>query len=199
MASLLDRFPGEFAPLADVARRLLDRPGNPSADGVLSLGHRPWVATENYAITLYPGLSEDALERYCERFKVVVPAMYAEFLATTSGAFCYGMSLAGVPRSMMGKLPLLDRSRLQCHDLATAVNLWSTEYRRVPEKAFHFGGRHYSDRENVGYFIVEGRILSIRRTGRVVGEWKKFGDFLRDELPASEKLDNELHPDPPPG
>lgn len=197
MAALLDRFPGEFATLADAARRLLDRPGHLSADGVLRLGHRPWIATENYAITLYPGLSEDMLERYCERFKLVVPAMYAEFLATTSGAFCYGMSLAGVPLTMMGNPPLLDRSRLQCHDLATAARLWSTEYRKVPENAFHFGGRFFSHRENVGYFMVDGRILSKRKSGKVIGEWERFSDFFRDELPASEQLDGELRPAPP--
>ncbi len=192
----LDGFPIGLAPLADAARRLLDRPCDLSADGVLSIGHRPWVAPLNYAITLYPGLSHDWLERYCARFGLEVPERYAGFLAATNGAFCFNMALAGVPPSMLGVPPSLDRSRLQCHDLATAATLWSSEYRRVPGGAFHFGSRHYSARENVGYFLDGDRILSHRKNGRVVEEWGGLSEFLRDELQASEQLDAELHPSP---
>jgi hypothetical protein len=193
----IDTLPADLAPLADAARALLDQPGDVSADGVVSLGHRPWVAPENYAITLYPGLTADALTRYAGRFGLEVPALYAGFLAAVNGAFCYGMSLAGVPPSMLGPIPLLDRSRLQCFNLGSAANSWATEYRKRPKGAFHFGSRHYSRRENVGYFVVGGRILSLRKTGKVVGEWGGLADFLRDELRATAALDEELHPKGP--
>lgn len=190
----LDALPGELAPLADAARGLLDQPCETGGDGVLRLGHRPWVATENYAITLYPGLAGDALARYAARFGLTVPPAYARFLAAVNGAFCFGMSLAGAPRSMLGSPPLLDRSRLQCHDLGTAATLWAGEYRKLPAGAFHVGGRHYSSRENVGYFVAGDRILSTRKSGKVVGEWGGLTDFLRDELPASAALDADLYP-----
>jgi hypothetical protein len=193
-AARLDTLPADLAPLADAVRALLDQPGDLSADGVLRLGHRPWVAPENYAITLYPALPADALARYSGRFGLDVPAVYAEFLAAVNGAFCFGMSLAGVPASMLGSPPLLDRRRLQCHDLASSATLWASEYRKLPAGAFGFGYRHYSSRENVGYFVAGSRVLSIRKTGKVVGEWGRLADLLRDELPASAALDAELHP-----
>ena len=73
----LDALPADLVPLADAARALLDQPAGPSADGVLRLGHRPWVAPESYAITLYPGLPADALARYAGRFGLDVPPVYA--------------------------------------------------------------------------------------------------------------------------
>ena len=129
------------------------------------------MAPQNFAMTLYPGLPAEALARYAGRFELEVPAMYAEFLAAVNGAFCFGISLAGVPRSMLGSPPLLDRTRLQCHDLGAAATSWSFEYRKLPAGAFHFGGRHYSHRENVGYFLAGGRILSLqeRQGGRRMG------------------------------
>src|SRR5947208_9474655 len=93
--AILDGLPADLAPLADAARGLLDHPGDLSADGVLSLGHRPWVAPENYAIRLYPGLPAEVLRRYVGRFGLEVPEVYANFLAAVNGAFCFGMSLAG--------------------------------------------------------------------------------------------------------
>jgi hypothetical protein len=190
----LDALPAELAPLADAARGLLDQPCELGGDGTLRLGHRPWVAPENYAMTLYPGLHPDDLVRYAGRFGLDVPAAYGRFLAAVNGAFCFGMGLAGVPASMLGSPPLLDRSRLQCHDLGTAATLWAGEYRKLPVGAFHFGGRHYSSRENVGYFMVGDRVLSVRKSGKVVAEWRGLTDFLRDELPASAALDAELYP-----
>ncbi len=195
--SWLDGLPADLAPLADAARALLDQPGVLSAEGILCLGHRPWVAPENYAITLYPGLPAEALERYAGRFELEVPTVYAGFLAAVNGAFYFGMSLAGVPRSMFGSPPLLDRRRLQCHDLGTAATSWALEYRKVPAGAFHFGGRHYSYRENVGYFVAGDRILSLRQSGKVVGEWGSLSDFLGDQLRASAALEAELHPPGP--
>jgi hypothetical protein len=107
------------------------------------------------------------------------------------------MSLAGVPASMLGSPPLLDRTRLQCHDLGMAATSWASEYRKLPARAFGFGGRHYSYRENVGYFVAGDRILCVRKSGKVVGEWGGLADFLRDELRASAALDAELHPPGP--
>jgi hypothetical protein len=95
---------------------------------------------------------------------------------------------------MLGNPPLLDRTILQCHDLGTAATRWVSEY-RVPVGYFHFGGRHFSSRANVGYFI-EGanRILCVKKSGKIIGEWTTFSEFLTDELKASEELEETLHP-----
>jgi hypothetical protein len=190
----LDAFPDSLAPLKNAASRYLKYPSAITEDGVMSIAHRPWVAKLNYMLMIYPGINRETLDRYSHRFEIRVPDMYAEFLRHVNGAFCFGMSLCGVPPSMLDSPPLLDRSMLQCHDLATAATLWIQEC-RVPAGYFHFGGRHFSFRENVGYFI-EGnkRIVSVRGKKKIIGEWDSFADFLSHELQESEKLEEELHP-----
>jgi hypothetical protein len=146
------------------------------------------VAELNYMLMMYPGIESDALDRYCRRFKIQVPEVYADFLRAVNGGFLFGMSLCGVPLSMLGNPPLLDRRSLQCHDLATAATLWIDEY-SVPEGFFHFGGRHFSFRANVGYYFDgANRIVCVRGKKKVIGEWTSFSDFLKDELAASESL-----------
>jgi hypothetical protein len=70
---------------------------------------------------LFPDLPADALARHAGPFGLNVPPVYAAFLAAANGAFCFGMSLAGVPASMLGSPPLLDRHTRQCHDLGWSV------------------------------------------------------------------------------
>jgi len=190
----IDGYSDALAPLREVARRYLNYPSKLAKDGVINIGHRPWVAELNYMLILYPGVSTEALDRYSKRFNMEVPDTYADFLREVNGAFCFGMSLCGIPPSMLGTPPLLDRTLLQCHDLATAATRWASEY-RVPRGHFHFGGRQFSYKENVGYFIDKGkRIQSMRKNGKVIGEWTSFTEFLTAELPASEALEEELHP-----
>jgi len=190
----LNACPDFLAPLKEAASRYHMYPSSAANDGVLNIGHRPWVAELNYMLTLYPGIDREALDRYARRFELQVPEIYANFLHEVNGAFCFGTSLCGVPLSMLGNPPLLDRTILQCHDLATAATRWIDEY-RVPAGFFHFGGRKFSPRENVGYFFEsEHRIVSVRGKKKVVGEWSNFSAFLSDELKASEKLEEELRP-----
>jgi hypothetical protein len=194
IAQRLDALPDFLAPLKEAASRYLKYPGVIGKDGVMDIGHRPWVAELNYMLMIYPGIDTNVLNRYCRRFEIQVPEVYAEFLRAVNGGFFFGMSLCGVPLSMLGNPPLLDRRVLQCHDLATAATRWIGEY-NVPEGFFHFGGRHFSFSANVGYFFDgENRIVCVRGKKKVIAEWTSVSDFLKDELAASEKLEEELHP-----
>jgi hypothetical protein len=194
IAQRLDALPDFLAPLREAANRYLKYPSAIDGHGVLDIGHRPWVAELNYLLMLYPGIDREALDRYCQRFQIQVPRVYADFLQAVNGGFFFGMSLCGVPQSMRGNPPLLDRRILQCHDLGTAVTQWIYEY-NVPKGYFHFGGRSFSFRANVGYFFDgENRIVCVRGQKKVIQEWTSFTDFLKDELAASEKLEEELHP-----
>jgi len=194
IAKRLDALPDFLAPLEEAASRYLKYPSVLGKDGVMDIGHRPWVAELNYMLMVYPGIDSNSLDRYCQRFEIQVPKMYADFLCAVNGGFFFGMSLCGVPLSMLGNPPLLDRRILLCHDLATAATRWIGEY-SVPEGFFHFGGRHFSFSANVGYFFDrENRIVCVRGKKKVIGEWTSFTDFLSDELRASEKLEEELHP-----
>jgi hypothetical protein len=194
IAQRLDALPDFLAPLKEAAVCYLKYPSVAGKDGKIEIGHRPWVAELNYMLTLYPGIDPDALNRYCQRFEIRVPKLYSEFLQAVNGGFFFGMSLCGIPLSMLGHPPLLDRGILQCHDLATAATKWIKEY-RLPAGFFHFGGRHFSFRENVGYFFDgDKQIVSVRGKKQIIGDWTSFADFLSDELEASEKLEEELHP-----
>jgi hypothetical protein len=194
IAQRLNALPDFLAPLKEAASRYLKYPSTVGKDGVIGIGHRPWVAELNYMLMMYPGIDTDALKQYFRRFEIQVPEMYAEFLRVVNGGFFFGMSLCGVPLSMLGNPPLLDRSILQCHDLATAATQWIAEY-GVPEGFFHFGGRHFSYSANVGYFLDgQNRVVCVRGKKKVIAEWTSFSDFLKDELAASEKLEEELHP-----
>lgn len=194
IAERLDALPDFLAPLKEAASRYSKYPSVIHENGMVEIGHRPWVAELNYMLMFYPGIDADALDRYCRRIEIRVPEMYAEFLRAVNGGFLFGMSLCGVPLSMLGVHPFLDRRTLQCHDLATAATEWIHEY-NVPAGFFHFGSRYFSFRANVGYFFDgEKRIVCVRGKKKVIGEWTSFADFLKDELPTSEKLEEERHP-----
>ena len=166
IARRLRAFPEFLAPLTNAATRYLKYPSTVGEDGVLHIANRPWVAPLNYMFWLYPGISSKTLKRYSAMFSITVPDMYAEVLRHMNGTFSFGMSLCGVPPSMLGNPPLLDRTVLQCHDLATAATEWVQKY-HVPREWFHFGTRHYSYSENVGYFLFRA-VVSVR------GSWSIF-------------------------
>lgn len=193
---LLAEYPKALAPLAEVAIAQLKYPSIVEKAGEFKICHRPWVAPLNYLIMLYPGLKPAALSRYSKQNGIQVPEQYAEILQVMNGAFCFGISLFGVPRSMLGKSKLLDRRVLKCHNLASGVTLWSTGY-QVPPEYFHFGSRAFSESERAGYFLVENRrIIAVRKNQKLIGEWSNFADFLSDELKASARLEAKLHPAP---
>lgn len=186
-------YSGTIRPVASAAARHLKYPSVLTDDGVALIGHRPWVAPHNYMFRLYPPVDVDVYRRYCQRFSIDVPGSYREFLLQLNGAFCFGISFYGMHDSMFGDMPLTDRTALQCHDLALAANYWMRDF-PVPGGVFHFGHRHFFDGENAGYFVQENRrILSVHKKRGIVGEWTNFGEFLSDELSASEKLEEELH------
>jgi len=181
-------------PLKEVVGRYVKHPSLLGEDGVMLVGHQPWVGPKAYVFRLYPPVEDDEFERFCRRFGIEVPPSYGNVLRELNGAFCFGMSLFGITRSMLGDPPLIDRTVQQCHDLAVAAKDWIRQY-RVPAGLFHFGYRHFSDTENTGYFIErDKRILSVKNKGEVVGEWNSFTEFLADELKASEKLEEEMEP-----
>lgn len=194
LAEHVEKLPEFLAPLKAAAERYLRYPSRIGDDGVLDIGHRPWVAELNCMLMIYPGLQPDELARYADRFRLSIPAPYVDFLHAVNGGFFFGMSLCGAPRSMRGNTPLLNRRILQCHDLSMAATGWVHDY-DVPDGYFHFGSRHYSYSANVGYFFAgNDRIVSIRGKKKIIGEWTNLTDFLAEELPASEKLEEELHP-----
>jgi hypothetical protein len=69
--------------------------------------------------------------------------------------------------------------------LTTANVEWIKEF-DVDQSFFYFGYGHYSYEENTGYFYRQNKIISARKNGIFVNEWKNFSDFLNDELIRAE-------------
>jgi len=86
----LAALPYFLAPLKEAASRYVKYPSVMGKDGVMDIGHRPWVAELNYMLMMYPGIDTDALNRYCRRFEIQVPEVYAEFLQAVNGGFFFG-------------------------------------------------------------------------------------------------------------
>lgn len=190
----ISQLQGVVAPLKAHAARFSKYSSYVDGNGTLFVAKRPWIAPKNYLLTIFPGLSDGEIRAYESIVGITIPNSYAEVLNAIGGCFCFGLSLYGIPRSMLRVPPLLDRSTAQPLDLSTAVNSWSRKFIGEPGW-FHFGDRHYSASENVGYFMTEnGKVFALLKVGRKVGEWNLFPEFLSDELRASEERDNELHP-----
>ncbi len=185
IARRLEQLPAFLQPLRDACQHYITRPSELREDGAINIGHRPWVAPQNHIIVLYPDLTDDDIDRYSNTFGISIPDCYVSFLRSINGAFCFGMSLFGIPRSMLGMLPSLDRNVLHCLDLATAATEWVQRY-RVPAELFHFGFRHLSYHENVGYFFdPDKRIVSVRADGQVSGSWPDLCSFLEESCIGS--------------
>jgi hypothetical protein len=194
IADRLSQIPAVLAPIAEAAVRYSAYPSKVGGDETLYIGQRPWIAPQSYTIIVYPGIDKDIVGTYQARFGINIPESYTKFLHSLGGAFLFGMSLYGIPPSMMGDPPVLDRSKLQCLDLATANKHWRNEFNTDPNFC-HFGSRHFSRTEDVGYFINDsGIVLCVRCGGAIQGEWQDFSQFLKDELATSEDLENSLHP-----
>jgi hypothetical protein len=184
----------DVKPIREKALRYAKYSSKLDDSGALLIGHRPWVAELNYMMWLYPGAESGDIDKYCGMHQIAIPGMYRSFLNVMNGAHCFGMSLCGLPASMRKNPPGLDRTVLQCHDLSLACKDWAKEY-DYSEGLFHFGSRHFTEDENVGYFIDEGdHILCMRKNGERFANWGNIRDFLSDELAASEKLEEESEP-----
>ena len=95
------------------------------------------------------------------------------------------MHCYGIPQSLLGDPPLLDRSRTEGLDIGSAILHWADEY-SAPPTGTHFGGRGYSDNENSGYFIdSRGTIEATLKDGTRVGRWMDITSWLRNELPLA--------------
>lgn len=194
MSAISDRLnsiPEGFTPLREHAERYVRFGVTTDEAGAVSIGHNPKVAPEYFVFSIFPPAHTDWLARHRS---YQVPSDYIRFLTVTNGCFAYGMSLYGFTPTMQAVPALLSRSRLQCHDLTTANEKWITGF-RPSQRLFHFGSRHYSHTENVGYFMEEsGSIRSLLKSGSEVQRWSNFRSFLHAELTAAEAYNQQKNP-----
>ena len=185
LQSAIQALPDEYQPIRQKALKYINNNSQIGNHDTLKIFHRPWVAPLNWALTLFPGAPQDWLEEYRNRTGQAIPDFYHQFLSAINGCFVFDISLYGIPASMHEQ-NMLNRRVLQCHDLGMANQDWISEYKKISGH-FHFGGRSYSYSENIGYFWDSGKIRSVRKNGKTLGEWTDFTSFLQDEIAAAEK------------
>ncbi len=178
----LDSLPVDLLPLRNIGKRYLKYCSSIDNDGCIQIAHRPWLGCFNYALMFFPPAKKTWIKKHRE-----IPESYQRLLLASNGVFAFGFSLFGLAPSMQKKPPLLDRSKLQCLDLSLANCDWIKEY-DVDQRMFHFGGRHYSYTENIGYFMSEDSLIcAFRKTGELHREWRNFSSFLSEELRVAEQ------------
>ena len=155
-------------------------------DETLLIGHQPWIGPEAYAVRVFPAAKKSWFKKYTAIHGLKFPSDYKLILSSVNGIDAFGLSLYGIPPSMVKDRPLLDRSKVHCLDIGRANIHWKKSFPGHEER-FHFGGRNYSYTQNSAYFWDRrGEIIAVLKTGEVVGRWSDFRAFLSDELRAAE-------------
>jgi hypothetical protein len=186
LTSQIDNYSDEYLAIKRQAKKYFRNNSTIDNNDTLNIFHRPWVAPFNWGLNIYKGADKDWLEQFEQETKKIIPTFYKRFLSAINGCFIYDLSLFGLPPSLYLNRTL-DRSQLQCHDLASANRNWIYEY-KVDKNSFHFGNRAYTYDENVGYFFYDNKIKSLRTNGKTVNQWDNFSDFLNDEINEAENM-----------
>jgi hypothetical protein len=192
----LEKLESAFGPLATICERYLRyRSVVDSIDGTISIGHQPWKGPEAYAVRIFPAAKKSWFGKYSRSRGLKFPVAYKSILSSVNGIDAFGLSLYGIPPSMVKDPPLLNRSTLQCLDISLANRNWKRAF-PGQEARFHFGGRHYDSTQNSGYFWDPGgEIIAVLKTGEVVGSWTDFQLFFAEELQAAEHYHRSQTPD----
>jgi len=169
--------PDDWAALRRVATKQASTGDSVDDDGAVRVGHRPWVAPKNFALLVCPPAPSSWYEIYEQLHAVVIPPSVRHILASANGIHALGLSLYGMPPSMVENPPRLDRSRLQCFDLATAIKDWSREFGAGSDLC-HFGGRVARDKR-FGYLVV----LPADQCLLLLGQLKSFASGLSELRP----------------
>jgi hypothetical protein len=180
------QIPTAFRSLRDQALHYLPLGSTIDSDNNVLIGHAPQVGPEAYFLTLFAPAQEAWFENFKQNESKEIPTLYRAMLSITNGYSCFDLSLFGLAPSMQESLPLLDRSKRQCHDLSLANRDWIHEF-EVEENSFYFGCRALNASEKVGYFLIEDcLVLASRSSGETVGKWSNFSLFLDEELACAE-------------
>ena len=140
--------------------------------------HDPSRAPEYYALELWPGLTEATIRGYETRVAVEFADAYREFLLQVNGATIGGLSVMGIPPSLLRDPPVLDRRTRQPLDIATANHSWRHNYAANPDH-LHFAGLEWSAKENAGLFMDRrGEILGVLKSGSLVQSWSGLEGLL---------------------
>lgn len=180
-----ESFPIELKPISIQIKKYLEN-NSSFNELVLNVLHRPWVAPLNWGLMLYKEAKTEWFLEFKERTGREIPDFYIDFLKHINGGFIYGISMYGLTPSFF-ETGQLNRTLLQCHNLATANIRWIAEY-KVDKDLFHFASRHYSYDENVGYFWKDNIFFCYRTHGELLKQWNSLEEMLYEEIQIAEEM-----------
>jgi hypothetical protein len=190
----IEEFPEYLSPLKEHSLNYLKYSSCIDLNDTIQIAHEPWNGVYSFAIRLFAPSKKGWISNYQKKFGLVIPKFYKDFLLICNGCSFFGLDLFGLPSSIV-KENVLNRLEPEPLDLSTANTWWKNEYKNTTE-LFHFGGRQYSDDENLGYFVEDkSKIHAIKKDGEILFSWDTFSDFLNDELKISESIMKEEIPE----
>jgi hypothetical protein len=180
----LTALPACFDWLRELGFRYLSK-GYRLHDECIRLGRFRKYDHDHYHITIFPPADPGWL---VERRSFEVPLDYLKMLSYTNGLRLFEMSLFGFTPSMQGTFPRLDRSRLQCLDLATANETWIEGIKNAPRGFLYFGAGSYSYKDDKHFFMNEaGYVRAFLKSGTQVGEWPSLWELIIREGAEEER------------
>lgn len=185
----LDKLTPEFEIILQQAVKYIDLDDKAGirTDGAVQIFNMAWIAPMNYGLLLFPPAPQIFIQTFEIEEKITIPQLYKDILTVMNGCFVYDFTLFGLPESVYKK-GLLNRTDVFQLDIGEANNFWNLEY-DVEPTLFHFGGRAYSDEENIGYFIDNKQsIISTLPSGQVLNSWSSFKQFITDEVLEAEVM-----------
>ena len=186
VTDFLNNLTAEWETIKQQVTKYFDDESRIREDGAVEIFKRPWIAPQNFGIILFPPVDKSFFVKFKEDTKISIPTFYQDILLKMNGCFVFDFELFGLPKSVY-TTGLLDRTTTQQLDLGSANKFWKNSY-KLNKNLFYIGARAYSFDENIGYFIDEETIYSIRTNGEVIATWTTFDSFLAAEIKLAEKM-----------
>jgi hypothetical protein len=182
----LSSLPSNLQSIADFVRAELpvDIHIETSSQALL-VRHTPEEGVRAFAITLFPAISSEFIERYEQIHGIELSPPIRHLLMHVNGGFLRELSLCGIPLSMAAEPPLLSRSGRNPFDIATAIRAWRAGYRYESEAEVLFASRNAGWTLQYGYFLrPDGSVARYTKHDRPreSKSWPSFEVFLAEEL-----------------
>jgi hypothetical protein len=161
------RFQGSLACLAKDLNRAAKLHGGILDGPTLRICFEPKYGQQYSSCIVYGGCVQPLPE-------LPIPAFYRSILSRFNGAKLYALDFFGLPEDQS--------NQRRCLSLEHANAFWIKEYNGLPPGSFHFGGRPFSDEENLGYFYnSRNQVFAARKSGVITNTWPSLEAMLHEE------------------
>ncbi|UPW17327.1 hypothetical protein M0C34_13875 [Agarivorans sp. TSD2052] len=187
MKDKLESLPNSFMAFKEYAMGLLGKYSSKEEDGALLIGNDTSVAPLYYKAIIWLPISRHSIARYEQINEIEIPSSIKELLSIANGFEVLGLRVCGLSKSMLEAPPTIDRTpKNSCLDLCN-----HTKHASIGKNGyFCFGSAHWSQNENVNYFITpEGEYVAMLKKGKEVGRWHSLESFISGAVSQAIEFD----------